>query len=712
MQSVLGEDSITEQRKNDRKWQMLCLAIFLCAIVTRFLFLDDKPYHHDESLHAYYSNRVAQGHPHEYSALLHGPVLYYLTGAFMAVFGAGEFLARVPAALCSVALVMLPLFWRRLLGKPAALAVSLFFLLSPTLMYFGRFLREDAFNSFWIIACLSSFCAFLVNQKPRYAILASAFLAMQFCNKENSYLHLFVWLSGYLVSLLLMRSAAREPRPALDIQPTHQLSKSDKLVLMINCSAIFSFIFILFYSSFFRHSKGVLHGVIDGLYRESLLYWWEQNQKRRIDGPFDYHIPLFLNYEFALIPAIVLAWIRSVRLAVQTELSGFAAFVLGLFRKTRFIFVALMIAVVLLLLPRIGLSSAGCSISEHCASTLFSQSISNALGRLAQLLHIAHTRHLIQIILMVVFGGIAFVANAQLRRSVDSFLWWWLTGAVGIYSYVGEKVPWLLVYIVLPAAIVAGLEVGRQCAIWAELRRAKAHSMQVNEKRQAAESDGFLSQSAIRVFLIATAGLMLFTLYKALRVSFISPASPHERLVFTQTTHSIKNIRTRWMSMMEKARLSPKIAISGDATWPMSWYSYDIRRLSFSKPQNAVDAESFDAVFLDRAELDFAYNAMNSFDIYEVPLRHWWVPKPNPTSAEILEYFLTGRPYPRELEGNPIEQGIGDATVLYLENRGTGRFFSKAESCDCGRLLREAQLQMSAQPKDLENYNQHQGIEE
>jgi len=73
----------THKHRSDRTWLLLCSIVFLSAVITRLLFLDDKPYHHDESLHAYYSNRVAQGHPHEYSALLHGPVLYYLTGAFM-----------------------------------------------------------------------------------------------------------------------------------------------------------------------------------------------------------------------------------------------------------------------------------------------------------------------------------------------------------------------------------------------------------------------------------------------------------------------------------------------------------------------------------------------------------------------------------------------------------------------------------------------------
>jgi uncharacterized protein (TIGR03663 family) len=635
---------------------------------------------------------VAHGHPHEYSALLHGPVLYYLTGAFMAVFGASEFLARAPAALCSVALVVLPLFWRGLLGKPIAAAVSILFLLSPTMMYFGRFLREDAFNSLWIVAGLSSFVAFLSNQKPRYAILASAFLALQFCNKENSYLHLFVWLIGYGFSTVLMRNFGQGQPLARDIRPSEKISRADLIVLIVNCVAVFSFIFILFYSSFFRHSKGAMHGVLDGLYRESLLYWWDQNQKRRIDGPFDYHIPIFLNYEFALVPALIFAWLRSVRMAVKTELNGLVGWALKAFKPIRNVYVLFIFAFALLLLPRVGFSPAGCNISEYCASDFLSQPWASSLGQVGKLLHIAHTRHLIQIILMIVFGAVAFFASVQNRLRVDSFLWWWLTASVGIYSYVGEKVPWLLIYIILPAAIVAGIEIGRQWSVLIAPRNEKNQSSRLKFELGDETGKVHVSRTVSLVFALSTASLMLFATYKALRASFVRPSSPHERLVFTQTTQSISNIRNRWELWMARNNSIPRITISGDATWPMSWYGYDIKGLGFSKPKDAAEAETYDALFLDRSDLDFAYSSLNSFDIYEVALRHWWVPQPNPSGREILEYFLTGRPYPRELEGRPIEQGIGDATVLYLENRRTGRFFSKAEQCNCGRMLRDAQL--------------------
>jgi uncharacterized protein (TIGR03663 family) len=683
-------DYSTGSKRFDTKWLIFSCAIVIAALLSRLLFLDDKPFHHDESLHGYYSNRVAQGHPHEYSALLHGPVLYYLTGAFMAVFGTGELQSRLPAALCGVGLVLLPLFWGRALGKAAAAAIAIFALTSPTLMYFGRFLREDAFNTFWILACLASFCGFFVSRKPRYAVLSAVFLALQFCNKENSYLHLFIWLSGFYVSLRLMDCSNGKCSSLADLAPQKHLERSDALIVILNCAIVFSSIFILFYSSFFRHPKGALHGMLDGLYRESLLYWWDQNQKRRIDGPFDYHIPIFLNYEFALVPALVFAWLRMVRQAAAAQWQSRVAAPLRLFRKPLAVLGLFVFSFGLLMLPRVGLSPEGCSISEYCLAEVLEPQTANPIQKVAQILHIAHSRHFVQLILMIVFGALAFLASTQLRRLLDSFLWWWLTGAVGVYSYVGEKVPWLLMYIVLPAVILAGLEVGRQLD-----GSARMDATSESTKRAVLEQGprGIWSLDAVVVrwlFLAATLALVGFATFKAIRASFVRPESPHERLVFTQTTPAIKKIRDRWAHAMRREPGMPKISISGDATWPMSWYGYDINGLSFTPPKDATEAEGFDAVFLDRSELSFAYNNMNSFDIYEVALRHWWVPQPNPAWNEILDYFLTGRPYPRELRDTPVEQGIGDTTVLYLENRQTGRFFAKAGPCGCGRELRAA----------------------
>ncbi|MEY3902465.1 MAG: hypothetical protein RL189_1771, partial [Pseudomonadota bacterium] len=586
-------DINTNWLRSGRVWLIVCGLTAVFAGLSRILFLSDKPYHHDESLHAYYSNRVAQGHPHEYSALLHGPVLYYFVGAFMKVFGVGETTARLPAALCGIAIVLLPLLWRKRIGSVAATAISLFLLLSPTFMYFGRFLREDAFNSLWIACSLAGFFGFRWTGQAWMAVCSSVFLALQFCNKENSYLHVFIWLLGAAAIALLTRFKSSDQDDRKTDLSIPLLSASEKIALWVNCVLVFIVVFVLFYSSFFRHSKGALHGILDGLYRESLLYWWEQNQKRRIDGPFDYHSPLIFNYEFALIPALIAGWYRSVRLAALSAAGSALRFPLSIFSRPRLVFtLSILLVSFVFFLPRVGFTQDGCSIGEFCLRRSVPEALSQAVEQFAQLLHIAHSRHLLQILATVALGAFAFMASVSLRRKLDAFLWWWATGAVGVYSYVGEKVPWLLVYVLLPLIVLAGLEVGRiieSGRIWIDSLTAARSSEVTNSL---AEWESRWQRGGGRVVAYLTGVLLVFSAYKAVRVSFASSANPTERLVFTQTTPMAKQVRERWMALSAEYRQKPRVTMHGEATWPFAWYVHDLPRHDFVKPADAAAADA------------------------------------------------------------------------------------------------------------------------
>jgi uncharacterized protein (TIGR03663 family) len=685
------QDASTSDRFLRSLWIPLCGLIVILACLSRFLFLDEKPFHHDESLHAYYSNRVSMGIPHEYSALLHGPVLYYLVGAFMAVFGTSDLTARLPAAICGVLIVLIPLLWRKQLGRAAALAVSLFLLFSPTMTYFGRFLREDAFNSLWICISLASFFGYRRTGKTWMAVCSSAFLAMQFCNKENSYLHLFIWLTGGLAISLLVRQKSFAQALWKSKEPVRFSSTTDKIALWLNCFFVFAAIFVVFYSSFFRHSKGAMHGIIDGLYRESLLYWWDQNQKRRIDGPFDFHSPLFFNYEFALLPALLAAWFRSLRLAALSVANNAMRLPFSLLGKGHLVLAfGLCFWAVVLFFPRFGLTPEGCTISEYCLNAFVPENVSSLFDKSARLLHIAHTRHLLQIFAVALSGAVAVLAAVAIGRRLDAFLWWWATGAIGAYSYVGEKVPWLLVYILLPLFALAGLEVGRSLApmsSWTD----SLFSFKSSETRQLVEDwEQNWQRRAGRVVVLSAALLMVFAGWKSVRLSFVRPADPVERLVFTQTTPQAHELRERWKTLSQLRPSGPRLTMHGEATWPFAWYVQGFAGHDFTKPKDAEGAEPFDALFLDVSDLEFAKNQLKAFDVYKIPLRHWWVPQPNPRFLEILEYFLTSEPYPRELRSSPTSIGFGQTEVLYLENRAKGRFFASAERLGDAELVAPA----------------------
>lgn len=652
---------------NRRVFNIALFVITLAAIVTRFLDAENKPFHHDESLHAYYSNRVANGNPHVYDGMLHGPFLYYFVGSFMFLLGklglmqgAGrDIIAHVPASLFGVLVVLSPLFVRRFIGNLATLVLMLLLLVSPVTMYFGRFLREDVFTSIWVLGTLMALFRYALTQKAWALYTAVALLALHFTNKENSYLHTFVWGLGlFLVVQLSKKFFWPEDKTS---------ARDDKLILTVNSLSLFIAIFVLFYSAFFTYPKGEWwKGVIDGLYAKSLVYWWEQDQKRRIDGPFDYHLPILATYEFMLVPFVVLAWYRTASLSRSLLQKGKQFFLAN--HTAAATVTLLVLALVTSFAPRLALVPDGCSITEFCLESL-SPALSKTVTPFAKALHIAHSRHFLQIVLYLYGGATAFFFALHARHRVDAFLWFWLTASLGIYSYVGEKVPWLTVYIVLPMVLVAGLELARLFG-----RRELTFVPDSHDFDEASQS---LSK---KFFIAACVWLVLsfpITVHKAFRVSFVRPANPQERLVFTQTTPEAKFVRDRWRAAKsEKPDAALKVTVAGEATWPFAWYVEEFPGFDFSKP-TAEHADKFDAMILDMSELENAKRNYRNFRFFSLPLRAWWIPSPNPTLAGALRYFFTGQSYVRPgTEDSPTpDTGLGNTSVLYLEKVSNGSIF-------------------------------------
>jgi uncharacterized protein (TIGR03663 family) len=640
--------------------------ILLLAVLSRFLFLDMKAFHHDESLHAYYSNRVANGNVHEYSALLHGPFLYYFVGLIMWVFGSTDEVARGAAALFGVFIIALPLLTRRLLGPVATLSLMALLLISPSFLYFGRFLREDAFTTVWVLGAVLGGLVFWLQRKPWALYFSTAMMAFHFVNKENSYLHSALWLLAmvniaYFGSIITRKNKDQFETNVDTFSRQSAFSKKDKIYLILNVISLFATIFILFYSSFFRHSKGAWHGVLDGLYRESLLYWWDQNQKRRIDGPFDYHLPIIANYEFLIFPFLALAWMRVLQLS-RVVRSFFANSKLAVGS-------ALALTIASFVLPRVAFVADACSYTDFCLESL-SKPIGDLANAFAKPIHISHSRHLLQILAYIAIGAIGLFCSLSVARKFDAFVWFWVTGALGVYSYVGEKVPWLTLYILLPLIVLVGLECGRFFA------RSPLPIDPVSKDPELADA---LLQKETRLFsrmrFTIYVWLILavpFTVFKGVRASFWRADDPRERLVFTQTTPLAHQVRNRWRSI---AATKPKdtrfrVGMAGDATWPFAWYTEEFKAGDFAKPTRD-NAHTLDVILMDFNLLEEARREFLEFQIYELSMRHWWVPGQNPTLAQIAKTFFTGEVYPREREGSDTDTGVGDTKILYLEKRGS-----------------------------------------
>jgi uncharacterized protein (TIGR03663 family) len=181
------------------------VGLVLLSLVLHLWMLGNMAMHHDESIHAYsswrfYSGRGgfscglnnAQADTYCYNPVFHGPTLYLLTYVSYFLFGVSEATARLPMALAGVGLVASCWMLRPLVGRRAALFSAGLMLISPTILYFTRFARHDALALLWTFWLMIGLFRFMRDRQGRWLYLAAAALALLWATHELVFIIMFI----------------------------------------------------------------------------------------------------------------------------------------------------------------------------------------------------------------------------------------------------------------------------------------------------------------------------------------------------------------------------------------------------------------------------------------------------------------------------------------------------------------------------------------
>ncbi|MBF8266763.1 MAG: 2 protein [Dehalococcoidia bacterium] len=172
--------------------------LILVALVMRLWDLGSRAMGYDESLHTYYSFRLAEGLGFQHTPMMHGPFQFHGMAFLMFLFGDSESSARLLVALFGTALVGLPYFLRDRLGRIGALATAVMLAFSPMMLYYSRYARDDIIMAVWALALVVLIWRYLDEGKPRYLYLSALVLALAFATMESTFLVVAV-LGSYLV---------------------------------------------------------------------------------------------------------------------------------------------------------------------------------------------------------------------------------------------------------------------------------------------------------------------------------------------------------------------------------------------------------------------------------------------------------------------------------------------------------------------------------
>ena len=184
-------------------WEIILYAtVFILALFTRFYMLGDRVMSHDESLHTLYSWNLYAGKGYQHDPLMHGPFLFHITALMYFLFGDNDFTARIATALFGAILVILPYWFRPWLGRIGALSAAFMILISPGLMYYSRYIRHDIFVSVWTVLIFLSFFQYMRTRGTRWLFIGAVAVALMLSTKEISYIHGYIGFSFIAASYL------------------------------------------------------------------------------------------------------------------------------------------------------------------------------------------------------------------------------------------------------------------------------------------------------------------------------------------------------------------------------------------------------------------------------------------------------------------------------------------------------------------------------
>ncbi|MQF64521.1 TIGR03663 family protein [SAR202 cluster bacterium AC-409-J13_OGT_754m] len=185
------------------RWDIVLFGgLMIASLFIRLWDLEVRPFHYDESLHAYYSWKIFDGQGYHYEPWIHGPLQFFLNASVFRLLSDNDFTARLIYPLFGSLLVGLPYFLRNYFGRIATLAMSLMFMFSPSLLYFSRYARNDILMAVFSMAFFVLIWRYINERKDLYLYLIAGVLALAFVTKETSYIMVIVLLIPlFLVSM-------------------------------------------------------------------------------------------------------------------------------------------------------------------------------------------------------------------------------------------------------------------------------------------------------------------------------------------------------------------------------------------------------------------------------------------------------------------------------------------------------------------------------
>jgi len=624
-------------------WRWLILgAIVAFVLATRFWTLGAKPFHHDESMFASYAFHLRMTGDYDYNPVLHGPFLEDISALIFRLFGDSNTTARLWSALAGTLLLLAVWRLRNPLGnRVAGLAVA-FLAVSPTLLFYSRFDRNDVPFTLAAMIFVLFVVRFVQYGRPRCWFLALLAVAWMICIKETYVIFLYA-AASFVVGVGLVEGALGRPSSLrariAELARQHHGFWLGFMVTTAVGVAAGVFLTALLYSTGFRHPEHVAGPL------EALRYWKSQHAEQRIFGEFHYYASILIVYEFLFLALFVWGIARTLRRAGW--LGGWIAWGWAIWS-------AVLLAV------------------------LWPYTLSPEFARLT---HMTRGWHLWLAVEVFALGAAACTVLVIERRWLEGVFVWWTVVSFLAYSYAGEKVPWLAVHIVFPMTVTAAI-FAQELLSRTGWKPVSDHRLSVHNQSAAGQAGGLgtgrqpvllwrgLGFAFLVVGFVATVGV-------SLRLCFVNNANPAERHVYTHTTADYTAMVADIQDIVTRTHSGPigdfPLILQGDSLWPGQWY---FRRWQAMRPgpivPNApiiVVDEYLDPLHRDVHALSRYPWLLQTHVVRRVPFREWWHQEMLlPTVARLSDIWMAL--VPKQYRNAPVSDAYGRPIGLIGDREG------------------------------------------
>lgn len=177
-------------------WEKVAyFALIIVALVSRLYDLGARVMSHDESLHTQFAWYLYQGRGFQHSPLMHGVLRFEVTALSYWLFGDSDFTARLVPALFGVAAVALMWHFRQWLGRAGALVAAVLMTISPYMLYYSRYIRDEPFVIVWGLLMALCMGNYMEKRAVKYLYWLAAVTALFYTTMESSFIYIAIALT-------------------------------------------------------------------------------------------------------------------------------------------------------------------------------------------------------------------------------------------------------------------------------------------------------------------------------------------------------------------------------------------------------------------------------------------------------------------------------------------------------------------------------------